>query len=180
MAPKIVERDGQIQGSARRFPSLLTSLFGRKSPITRLFPNNPITKKEFPCFTIKGSDPLDVDWVSGACMVARRTAIDQVGGFDEKFFLYWEDADLCRKMRDAGWKVIYYPEAEVYHYTGTSSDTAPLTSIFHFHKSSYLLLRKYATGALKPMMPMALVALGLRCILVMALNRFQYFVSKRM
>ena len=179
VAPRIIDRDGSIQGSARRFPSLWTSVFGRKSPITRLFPNNPITKKEFPCFSVKGSEPFSVDWVSGACVVARRKAVDRIGSFDERFFLYWEDADLCRRIKDAGWKVIYFPEAAVYHYTGTSSDTAPLASIFHFHKSSYLLLKKYATDAMRYMMPLALVALGVRCVVAMALNRFQHYISAR-
>ena len=179
VGPRIIERDGNIQGSARRFPSLWTSVFGRKSPITRLFPNNPITRREFPCFSMKGSEPISVDWVSGACLVARREAVDRIGGFDERFFLYWEDADLCRRIKDAGWKIIYFPEAEVYHYTGCSSDKEPLASIFNFHKSSYLLLKKYATGPLKYMMPLALVALGVRCVVAMALNRFQHYVSKR-
>lgn len=173
VAPKILERDGSVQGSARRFPTPLTSIFGRKSPITKLFPENPISKKEFYCFNNKDCLPMEVDWVSGACMVTRKKAYNEVGGFDPRFFLYWEDADLCRRLKEAGWKIIYYPEAEIYHHTGTSSDTAPLFSIFQFHKSCFQLYIKYTKWPRHVIIPITLVGLSLRCLFVMGLNTTQ-------
>ena len=64
-------------------------------------------------------------WVSGSCLVARRAALEAVGGFDERFFLYEEDADLCRRLRETGWGVVFTPEAEVKHHLGRSMSKAP-------------------------------------------------------
>lgn len=179
VGPKILENDGTVQGSARRFPTVLTSLFGRKSPLTKMFPNNPITRKEFLCFNGNGKKPVEVDWVSGACMIARTKALIEIDGFDERFFLYWEDADLCNRLKSIGWKIVYYPFSEVYHYTGTSSNTVPLFSIFHFHKSCYLYFKKHAKWPLAVLNPIALMGLSIRCLLVMGINRIQYIVDKR-
>lgn len=66
------------------------------------------------------TEVLDVDWVSGACMMVRTKAFQAVGGFDEKMFMYFEDNDLCRRLRDNGWKIIYYPHAEIVHFGGKS------------------------------------------------------------
>ncbi len=178
VGPKILEKDGAVQGSARRFPTVLTSLFGRKSPLTKIFPNNPVTKKEFFCFNGNGNKPIEVDWVSGACMIARTKALKDINGFDEKFFLYWEDTDICSRLKKAGWKIIYYPLSEIYHHTGTSSNTVPLFSIFHFHRSCYIYFRKHAKWPLSILNPIALMGLSLRCLLVMGLNRFQQLVHK--
>jgi GT2 family glycosyltransferase len=171
--PKIIDQDGSIQGSARRFPTIWTSIFGRKSPLTRLFPGNPITKREFFCFNGEKNKPQSVDWVSGACMMIRREAINQVGGFDKRFFMYWEDADLCKRLKENGWIIIYYPKAKVRHITGKSSDTRPLLSILNFHLSSYYYLVKHVGWPAKLVTPLALFGLGIRCIFVMGLNCFQ-------
>lgn len=173
VGPKIFESNGNVQGSARRFPNALSSIFGRKSPVTKIFPNNPVTKREFVCFNHNNDSPIEVDWVSGACMVARKTALKSVGCFDEKYFLYWEDADLCKRLNNAGWRIIYFPQAEIYHHTGTSSNTAPIASILHFHKSCYLLFNKNAGWLLKIIMPFPLLGLCMRCLFVIGLNEFQ-------
>ena len=164
VGPKIIENSGTVQGSARRFPTFATSIFGRRSPFTRLFPNNPFTKREFVSFNCEGNKPLEVDWVSGACMVARRSALESVGGFDERFFLYWEDTDLCKRLKDSGWKIIYLPCAAVYHHTGMSSEKAPIFAIYQFHKSCYFLFKKHAKWPMKLMNPIALMGLSVRCI----------------
>jgi len=85
---------------------------------------------------------MEVDWVSGACMVVRRKAVDDIGLMDERFFLYWEDADWCKRMWKKGWKVVYFPQGSVVHYVGGSSTEAFLRSSFEFHKSSYKLFEK--------------------------------------
>ncbi len=105
LGPKILDHDGTVQGSARSFPTPLTALFGRKSLLTRVFPNNRITRENILTTRCDGSTPMEVDWVSGACLVARRTAIDAVGPMDDRFFMYWEDADWCRRVvaRAGGW-----------------------------------------------------------------------------
>jgi GT2 family glycosyltransferase/glycosyltransferase involved in cell wall biosynthesis len=145
--PRILDGDGSVQGSARSFPTALTSLFGRSSLLTRLFPNNPITSANLLTSRCDGVHSMEVDWVSGACMIVRRKAIDDVGVFDERFFMYWEDADWCRRMRDAGWKVVYFPRASVVHYVGGSSNQIILKSQIAFHKSAYLLFEKHNPSA---------------------------------
>ncbi len=142
MGPKVLEKGGRLQNSARSFPTLLTAFFGRTSILTRLFPNNSITLKNLPCLASDGSTPMEVDWVSGACMVVNRKAADRIGGLDERFFLYWEDADWCRRMWESRQKVIYYPKASVYHFTGASSQRELLKSVVEFHKSVFRFIEK--------------------------------------
>lgn len=170
IGPRIYEHDGSIQGSARRFPTLWTSIFGRKSPLTKLFPQNPITKREFICFDCVNNEDIDVDWVSGACMIIRRKAIQQISGFDERFFLYWEDTDLCKRIKEAGWRIVYFPKAQIYHSVGKSSETRAIRSIFHFHRSCFRLFVKHSKVPVNLMMPFVFSGLTARCIFVIALH----------
>lgn len=93
------------------------------------------------------------DWVSGACLMARREALEAVGGFDEDFFLYEEDADLCRRLRATGWRVVFTPAAEVRHELGRSMEQAPERARQEYHRSHLLYYRKHnglpAQGALR-------------------------------
>jgi N-acetylglucosaminyl-diphospho-decaprenol L-rhamnosyltransferase len=139
--PRILDADGELQLSARREISLLSGLLGRTSLLTRLFPNSPPVKNQFPALEVL-SNPTKVDWVSGACMVVRRETLGNVFPLDERFFLYFEDADLCRRAREAGWPVFYLPEVEVLHQTGGSSRSKP-RAIWHLHKSAFLYHRKH-------------------------------------
>jgi N-acetylglucosaminyl-diphospho-decaprenol L-rhamnosyltransferase len=82
-------------------------------------------------------------WVSGACLMVRRAAADAVGGFDERFFLYEEDADLCRRLRARGWRVVFTPAAEVCHRLGASMARAPRRSRLEYHRSHLLYYRKH-------------------------------------
>jgi hypothetical protein len=83
------------------------------------------------------------DWVSGSCLVARRTALEAVAGFDERFFLYEEDADLCRRLRAAGWRVVFTPAAEVRHRRGQSMARAPRRARLEYDRSHLLYYRKH-------------------------------------
>lgn len=171
MGPTILDEDGGIQGSARAFPTPLTSLFGRNSPITKMFPNNSITKSNILTLQHDQQNPMEVDWVSGACMVVRREAMQAVGGFDERFFLYWEDTDLCRRIRDAGWKVVYFPGAKVIHSVGKSSGTRPVFANYQFHKSCYQLYVKYTNWPLSLFTPIAGMALMVRFLIAVLFNQ---------
>jgi GT2 family glycosyltransferase len=81
------------------------------------------------------------DWVSASCFLARKSALDAVGGFDESFFLYEEDVDLCLRVRRAGGRVLYTPRAEVVHHLGRSMERAPERARLEYHRSH---LRFYA------------------------------------
>jgi len=85
----------------------------------------------------------DPAWISGSCLVVRRTALEAVGGFDERFFLYEEDADLCRRLREAGWRVVFTPEAEVKHHLGRSMSKAPRRARLEYHRSHRLYYAKH-------------------------------------
>ena len=143
LGPCILDPDGAVQGSARSFHNLMTVLAGRKGPLTRLFPNSCFSRRDVPSLATDGVTPMEVDWVSGACLVARRKAVAQVGGLDERFFMYFEDTDWCRRMGQAGWKTIYFPQAKVVHQVGASSEQRPVRCILEFHKSCYGYMQKY-------------------------------------
>jgi hypothetical protein len=83
------------------------------------------------------------DWVSGACLLARREAFEAVGGFDEGFFLYEEDADLCLRVRRAGWQVAFTPDAEARHWLGTSMARAPERARLEYQRSHLRYYRKH-------------------------------------
>ena len=162
LGPRIMNVDDTIQGSARSFPTPLTAWFGRSSLLSRLFPENRITRKNVLSMLSDGTTPMKVDWVSGACMVIRRKALEDVGLFDEQFFMYWEDADICRRMRERGWEVVYFPRAQIVHYSGVSSSQRVFRSLLEFHKSSYRLFCKYWTRELSVVKPLAITALAAR------------------
>ncbi len=167
MGPKVLEQDGKLQNSARSFPTILTAFFGRTSFLSRLFPKNPITMKNLPSLNSDGCSPMEVDWVSGACMVVNRKAIEVAGGLDDRFFLYWEDADWCRRMWDSGWTVIYYPKASIRHFTGVSSRKEVFRSVVEFHKSAYRLFEKYERSLVSLLKPLILSGLLVRAGIVL-------------
>ncbi len=158
VGPKLLNADGTVQGSARRDPSFWTGLFGRATPLTRLFPNNPVSRRELPGLGHVGDDPLEVDWVSGACLMVRRSAYERVGRLDERFFLFWEDADWCRRFRGAGWKVCYLPTAVATHDVGESCAQRPVRSEVDFHRSAYQFYRKHHLSS--PFHPMIVLLAG--------------------
>lgn len=82
-------------------------------------------------------------WVSGACMMARRAALEAVGGFDEGFFLYEEDVDLCVRVRAAGWRILYAPRAEIVHHLGRSIESSPSRARIEYHRSHVRYYRKH-------------------------------------
>ena len=166
VGPRITDPDGETQGSARGDPTMLTGLFGRATLLTRLFPRSHLAQRNvrYAPPIGPGADSVEVDWVSGACMFARRTALEAVKGFDARFFLYWEDADLCRRLRARGMTIRYVPEARVMHRVGGSSCHAPALAIRAFHHSAYLYYMTHvAQSPANPVRWLAKAALSLRC-----------------
>ena len=143
LGPGIVDPDGSLQGSARSFPRFHSLFFGRRSFLTKVFPKSRLTCANILSKKAGKSKPIDVDWVSGACMVIRREALEQVGMMDDRFFMYWEDVDWCKRMWDSGWKVMYWPAIKIMHHVGGSSDSRVIRSVFEFHKSAILYFNKH-------------------------------------
>jgi len=85
----------------------------------------------------------DVGWLSGACLLVRRRALEEAGIFDERFFLYFEDIDLCLRMRNRGWKLIYFPQARVIHKGGTSTSQLGLRRRWEYRKSQLYFYKKH-------------------------------------
>lgn len=143
LGPRIVGADGRLQGSARSFHSLHTAFFGRQALLSRWFPHNRWTRMNVLASDQDEAGPREVDWISGACLLARMAAVRLVGGLDERFFLYFEDTDWGRRMWAAGWRVVYYPLAEVEHQMAASSGPRDLRPLLEFHRSCYRYLDKY-------------------------------------
>lgn len=169
VGPRILNADGELQLSARREISPLSGVLGRTSLLTRLFPKSPLVRNQFPALEDL-SGPIEVDWVSGACMVVTRAALERILPFDERFFLYFEDTDLCRRAREAGHPVFYLPGVEVLHQTGGSSRSKP-RAIWLLHKSAFLYHRKHSPhGPLGLYSFLTLVGLASRASMRLAIS----------
>jgi GT2 family glycosyltransferase len=159
VGPKLLNADGSLQYSCRRYPSLEAGLF-RNTPLGKLFPQNKATR-DYLMKDVSHDEPMQVDWVSGAAMLVRREVFDQIGLLDEAFFMYVEDVDFCRRAHDAGWEVWYEPNAVITHAIAASSDKNPLPMIATFHKSLYRYFRKHHIGKDYPKAIAPVVAAGL-------------------
>jgi GT2 family glycosyltransferase len=172
LGPKILNRDRSVQGSARAFPTPFSGFFGRTSFLTKWFPNNWITRKNILTKMTDGTQAMDVDWVSGACMLIRRSALNDVGLMDDRFYMYWEDVDWCRRMWMNGWKIVYYPKAGIVHFVGGSSNKRPIKSMYEFHKSCYRYFVKYQTWPSFILKPLTCLGLSSRFLFLTALFFF--------
>ncbi|MBI4533132.1 MAG: glycosyltransferase family 2 protein [Candidatus Melainabacteria bacterium] len=140
--PKVLNPDGSLQLACRRsFPDPVASFF-RLTYLSRLFPTNPLVAK----YNLTYRDPDDVcevDALSGSCMMVRREAIGQVGLLDEDIFMFGEDIDWCWRIKQAGWKVYYAPQAVVYHHHGASSRLRPVGATINLHNGMGVFYRKH-------------------------------------
>jgi GT2 family glycosyltransferase len=118
---RLVGWDGSWQPSARMFPSLLND-FLMLSGLASRFPKSRFFGRVDRTWA-SPDEEAEVDWVPGAYSIIRRTALNQVGYFDSRFFLYYEEVDLCRRFKNAGFKVCYFPDIVIIHLGGESSKT---------------------------------------------------------
>jgi len=121
VGPKLLNLNGSLQQSCFRFYKPLTLLYRRT-----LFGKTPRGKRDVSRFMYKdiiskASQPFKVDWLMGSALLVRKSAIDEVGLFDDSFFMYFEDVDWCRRFWKKGWGVVYNPDATLYHYHGQAS-----------------------------------------------------------
>ena len=139
--PRLLNSDGSLQFSCRRFPRPMAAVL-RNTALGRLLPRNRFTR-QYLMQDWDHSSLQHVDWVSGAAVCIRREAWDQVGGFDEGYFMYAEDMDWCLRAEQAGWKVYYVPDAVIVHRIGRSSDQRPFPMVIEFHRSMARFYRKH-------------------------------------
>ncbi len=155
VGPRIMTPEGVLYPSARLFPppwvAVGHALFGV------LFPANSFTRRyRTPDLQDR---PTEVDWVSGACFLARRSALEEIGGFDERYFMFAEDMDLCWRAAQAGWKVGFEPSAAVTHHEGISRRKHPYRMALAHHRSALRFASRTWSGPRRALLP--IVALGL-------------------
>lgn len=159
VGPKLLDPDGSVYPSGRRFPSVTdATMHAFLSPFTR---RTRFTRR----YEMDGWDrstEREVDWVSGACLLIPREAFDEVGGFDEGFPLYAEELDIASRLRDRGWGVLFTPEVEVLHEVGVSTPRARWVAVMHSN-SIYRYYRKHRSAGWRRLtLPFAWLALRAR------------------
>ncbi len=159
VGPRIFTEAGEVYPSVRSFPSFtdaaghaLLALFNPENPFTRRYnPGSP-----------EGDIVTAAGWVSGSCFLARRSALEELGGFDEAYFMYAEDMDLCWRAHDAGWGVGFTGTAEVTHVQGVSTARHPYRMMVAHHRSALRFTFRTTKGWRRAALPLAAVVLGAR------------------
>lgn len=168
VGPRIVNVDGSTYPSARLVPSVIDAVgHGLVSLVWR---GNPFSRRYWEADRDPAA-PRDVDWVSGAAVWLRRRALDAVGGWDERYFMYVEDVDLCWRLREAGWRVVYEPAGVVEHVQGSATDRRPDRMVVEHHRSLLRFAARRWRGVRKVALVPAAAFLALRALLVMARRR---------
>lgn len=146
VAPRLLDPDGSVQLSCRAFPGYATALFNRYSLLTRLLPRNRYSRA-YLMSDFAHDEVRDVDWVSGAAFVIPRAVFQRIGGMDAGFFMYSEDVDLCRRVHDAGYRVVYNPTVSLVHEIGGSTRSLPVRMVIERHRSMWRYYRKHLRGS---------------------------------
>ncbi|MBU4214649.1 MAG: glycosyltransferase family 2 protein [Actinobacteria bacterium] len=140
LGPKVCNVDGSVYPSARELPSLTQG--AGHALFSRIWPTNPWTRA-YHARQERIGDRRTAGWLSGSCLLLRRTAFEQIGGFDERYFMFFEDVDLGERLGRAGWASLYVPQATVTHLGGASwrSTPAPMVRAHHASARRYLFSR---------------------------------------
>jgi N-acetylglucosaminyl-diphospho-decaprenol L-rhamnosyltransferase len=142
LGPLIRDPDGSVYPSARHLPSLIRG--GMHAVVGPFWKRNPWTA----AYRQERLEPTErpVGWLSGSCLLLRRSAFEQVGGFDERYYMYMEDVDLGDRLGRAGWQSVYVPSAEVLHNKGHSTGRDPASYLAAHHRSTYIFLADRHSG----------------------------------
>lgn len=146
VGPLLLHSDGSVQDSSRRFPTF-ADLVIKRLGLSRLFPKK---MRRYLMQDRKFDKPTEVDWLVGAAMLMRKDRFEELGGFDEDFFLFFEDTDLCRRMKEAGYSVQIHPDAMMIHSKRRLSERGfwPFKKVFWIHLGSALkYFAKWRKGA---------------------------------
>jgi N-acetylglucosaminyl-diphospho-decaprenol L-rhamnosyltransferase len=162
VGPRVESPGGDLYPSARTFPDLADA--AGHAFFHFVWPANPFSRR-YRMLDWDHAGAADVDWVAGNHFLVRRSAWDEVGGFDEGFFMYMEDVDLCWRLRRAGWRTGYEPAARVTHAIGRSTDQTPYRMIAAHHRSLLRYAAKTAGPKRRLLLPVIAVALALRSVL---------------
>ena len=140
--PKVLNRDGTIQKQCRRSFARPWDVLTYFLYLDRIFPQSKLFGRYL--LTYRSNEEIfDVDAVSGSCMFIRGNVFDDVGLLDERYFAYQEDADFCYRTKQKGWRIVFYPFAEIIHWGGMGgSRYRPYRAIYEWHKSYFLYYRK--------------------------------------
>jgi N-acetylglucosaminyl-diphospho-decaprenol L-rhamnosyltransferase len=152
VGPQLLNPDGTTYPSARSAPSLGDAV--GHALLGTVVPDNRFTQS----YRQLDADPevaRDVEWISGAAIWLRRAALDEVGGWDERFFLFFEDVDLCRRLGVDGWRISYEPGGHAMHAVGGSRARRPLRSIYEHHRAAYQYADKWWHGPRRMLLPVA-------------------------
>jgi N-acetylglucosaminyl-diphospho-decaprenol L-rhamnosyltransferase len=159
VGPRIFSEDGEVYPSVRNFPTFADAA---GHALLALFnPENPFTLRYNPG-TPEGDVVTAAGWVSGSCFLARRSALEELGGFDEAYFMYLEDTDLCWRAHHAGWGVGFAGTAEVTHLQGVSTARHPYRMMAAHHRSALRFTVRTTRGWRRAALPLAVLVLGAR------------------
>jgi N-acetylglucosaminyl-diphospho-decaprenol L-rhamnosyltransferase len=164
VGPSVLNLDGSVYPSARTDPGL--GVAAAHAALGFIWRTNPWTRR----YRQLDRDPTTarhVDWVSGAAVWLRREALDDVGGWDERYFMYMEDFDLCLRLRRAGWSVAYDPSGQVVHTQGASTSQRPYRMIAEHHRSVWRFAARRYRGWRRPLLVPLAAVLALRCLAAM-------------
>jgi N-acetylglucosaminyl-diphospho-decaprenol L-rhamnosyltransferase len=168
LGPLVRNADGSVYPSGRVFPTVPEAV--GHAFLGPFAPGNRFTRA-YKQLEWDRRTEREVDWVSGACMLVRRSAFEAIGRFDESFWLYAEELDLCTRLRDAGWSVLATPELEVVHEGGVSTGRSRRTHVLH-SEGVYRYYRKHrAHGWRRATLPFAWLALRARAEIVSIRDR---------
>jgi N-acetylglucosaminyl-diphospho-decaprenol L-rhamnosyltransferase len=159
VAPRIETTAGELYPSARRFPDLVDA--AGHAFLHFFWPSNPFSRR-YRMLDWDHAAAADVDWVAGTYFMIRRSAWEAVGGFDERYFMYMEDVDLCWRLGRAGWRRGYEPAAVITHGIGRSTDQTPYRMIAAHHRSLLRYAATTASGPRKLLLPVIALALLIR------------------
>ena len=159
VGPQVRRLDGSVYPSHRVFPNFW--LAGVHALLAPIWPANPATRR----YRSRHEDGT-VDWVSGACFMIRRSVFEEVGGFDERYFMFAEDMTLCWDVHQRGWDVAAVDEAVVSHVEGLSRLRATRSMIWAHHRSALRFEWHTARGVRRVLVPVAALVLAVRLVVV--------------
>jgi N-acetylglucosaminyl-diphospho-decaprenol L-rhamnosyltransferase len=162
VGPRLFTGSGDVYPSVRRFPSF-TDAAGH-ALLAVVAPDNPFTRRYNPG-TPEGKVVEAADWVSGSCFLARRGALEELGGFDEAYFMYAEDVDLCWRAHQSGWGVGFAGTAEATHVQGVSTARHPYRMMVEHHRSALRFAARSTKGWRRAVLPLAAAVLGARMVM---------------